>query len=117
MQGAVQCSCNMLAPCNCSSRAFDFTTNAFAAAAEQYLREVWPAVTRALKEHGIACELNLVRPAVVAVVDPRRHPCCRMVAISMLLCMCALNIGSCCGRTSICCICPQTPSLSGLHAH
>lgn len=29
--------------------------------AEQYLREVWPAVTRALKEHGIACELNLVR--------------------------------------------------------
>lgn len=30
--------------------------------AEQYLREVWPAVTRALKEHGIACELNLVPP-------------------------------------------------------
>lgn len=29
--------------------------------AEQYLREVWPAVTRALKEHGVACELNLVR--------------------------------------------------------
>lgn len=28
---------------------------------EQYLREVWPAVTRALKEVGIACELNLVR--------------------------------------------------------
>ena len=29
-------------------------------AAEKYLREVWPAITRALKEHGIACELNLV---------------------------------------------------------
>ena len=27
---------------------------------ENYLREVWPAVTRALKEHNIACELNLV---------------------------------------------------------
>ena len=27
---------------------------------EKYLREVWPSVTRALKEHGVACELNLV---------------------------------------------------------
>lgn len=27
---------------------------------EKYLREVWPAVTKALKEHNIACELNLV---------------------------------------------------------
>jgi len=27
---------------------------------EQYLREVWPAVTKALSEHGVACELNLV---------------------------------------------------------
>lgn len=27
---------------------------------EQYLREVWPAVTRALKEVGLGCELNLV---------------------------------------------------------
>lgn len=27
---------------------------------EKYLREVWPAVTRALKEVGIGCELNLV---------------------------------------------------------
>jgi ribosomal RNA assembly protein len=27
---------------------------------EKYLREVWPAVTSALKEVGIACELNLV---------------------------------------------------------
>ena len=29
--------------------------------AEKYLREVWPSVTSALKEHGVACELNLVR--------------------------------------------------------
>lgn len=28
--------------------------------AEKYLREVWPAITRALKEVGIGCELNLV---------------------------------------------------------
>jgi len=27
---------------------------------EKHLREVWPMVTRALKDHGIACELNLV---------------------------------------------------------
>ena len=27
---------------------------------EKYLREVWPSVTRALKEHCIGCELNLV---------------------------------------------------------
>lgn len=27
---------------------------------EKYLREVWPAVTRALKEVGLGCELNLV---------------------------------------------------------
>jgi ribosomal RNA assembly protein len=30
------------------------------AATEKYLREVWPAVTRALKEVGVSCELNLV---------------------------------------------------------
>lgn len=30
------------------------------ALAEKYLREVWPAVTRALKDVGVACELNLV---------------------------------------------------------
>jgi rRNA processing protein Krr1/Pno1 len=28
--------------------------------AEKYLRETWPVVTQALKEHGISCELNLV---------------------------------------------------------
>jgi ribosomal RNA assembly protein len=27
---------------------------------ERYLREAWPSVTRALKETGVACELNLV---------------------------------------------------------
>lgn len=27
---------------------------------EKYLREVWPSITRALKEVGVACELNLV---------------------------------------------------------
>lgn len=27
---------------------------------EKYLREVWPSVTKALKEDGVACELNLV---------------------------------------------------------
>ncbi|KAK9825423.1 hypothetical protein WJX81_004648 [Elliptochloris bilobata] len=27
---------------------------------EKYLREVWPAITKALKEVGLACELNLV---------------------------------------------------------
>ena len=59
--------------------------------AEKYLREVWPAITRALKEHGIACELNLVRLSTSAVCDnhwgsimsarplydsyPRRLPC------------------------------------------
>ena len=27
---------------------------------EAYLQEIWPAVTRALKEQHVACELNLV---------------------------------------------------------
>lgn len=40
-------------------------TNAFQHPAEQYLREVWPAVTKALKEAGIACELNLVRCCII----------------------------------------------------
>ena len=30
-------------------------------ATERYLREVWPAITKALKGVGLACELNLVR--------------------------------------------------------
>ena len=32
--------------------------------AERYLREVWPVVTKALKEVGIGCELNLVSSAL-----------------------------------------------------
>ncbi len=36
--------------------------------AEKYLREVWPAITRALREHGIGCELNLVRAGDPAVL-------------------------------------------------
>lgn len=28
--------------------------------AEKYLQQCWPEVKGALKEHGIACELNLV---------------------------------------------------------
>jgi ribosomal RNA assembly protein len=28
---------------------------------EKYLQEVWPMVKTALKEFGVACELNLVR--------------------------------------------------------
>lgn len=34
------------------------------AATERYLREVWPAITKALKGVGVACELNLVRALV-----------------------------------------------------
>jgi hypothetical protein len=33
--------------------------------AETYLREAWPIITRALKEVGIRCELNLVRLLLV----------------------------------------------------
>jgi ribosomal RNA assembly protein len=29
--------------------------------AEKYLQEAWPIVKGALKEFGVACELNLVR--------------------------------------------------------
>jgi ribosomal RNA assembly protein len=37
---------------------FDCPTCALSA--EKYLREVWPAVTKALKEMAVGCELNLV---------------------------------------------------------
>lgn len=30
---------------------------------EKYLQECWPLVTRALKEQGVACQLNLVFPS------------------------------------------------------
>ena len=43
------------------------TKHGVAMLTEKYLREVWPAITRALREHGIGCELNLVsaRPGVM----------------------------------------------------
>lgn len=42
---------------------------------EKYLREVWPSVTSALKEHGISCELNLVEGSMTVrttrkTIDP-----------------------------------------------
>ena len=33
--------------------------------AEAYLREAWPVITKALKEVGIRCELNLVSVMLV----------------------------------------------------
>lgn len=44
-------------------------------AAEKYLREVWPAVTKALKEHCIACELNLVRDTPCSACRSRHSWC------------------------------------------
>jgi ribosomal RNA assembly protein len=43
--------------------------------AEKYLRETWPVVTQALKEHGISCELNLVEGSMtVATTRKTRDP-------------------------------------------
>jgi hypothetical protein len=43
--------------------------------AEKYLRETWPVVTRALKEHGLSCELNLVEGSMtVATTRKTRDP-------------------------------------------
>lgn len=42
---------------------------------EKYLREVWPTVTRALKEHGVNCELNLVEGSMtVSTTRKTRDP-------------------------------------------
>ncbi|CAM6082643.1 unnamed protein product [Calypogeia fissa] len=42
---------------------------------EKYLRESWPLVTRALKEHGISCELNLVEGSMtVSTTRKTRDP-------------------------------------------
>eukprot|EP00252_Welwitschia_mirabilis_P008736 TRINITY_DN2085_c0_g1_i1.p1 TRINITY_DN2085_c0_g1~~TRINITY_DN2085_c0_g1_i1.p1 ORF type:complete len:398 (-),score=105.98 TRINITY_DN2085_c0_g1_i1:403-1596(-) len=42
---------------------------------EKYLQDAWPAVTRALKEHGIACELNLVEGSMtVSTTRKTRDP-------------------------------------------
>lgn len=38
---------------------------------EKYLQECWPIVKGALKEHGIACELNLVSHLICML----SHPC------------------------------------------
>ena len=43
--------------------------------AERYLREVWPVITKALKEVGIKCELNLVSMCWTNMTVCRaRHP-------------------------------------------
>ncbi|PKU75141.1 hypothetical protein MA16_Dca018408 [Dendrobium catenatum] len=42
---------------------------------EKYLQEAWPIVKRALKEHGIACELNLVEGSMtVSTTRKTRDP-------------------------------------------
>jgi len=38
----------------------------FPAYREKYLRDVWPQVTSALKEHGIACQLDLIEGSMTA---------------------------------------------------
>ncbi len=44
--------------------------------AERYLKDVWPRVTSGLKEHGIACELNLVfAPAVPSTHFAKKALC------------------------------------------
>ena len=39
------------------SRRFTHTSSQ---TAEKYLRQTWPVITQALKEHGISCVLDLV---------------------------------------------------------
>ena len=54
-------------------------------ATEAYLREAWPVITKALKEVGIRCELNLVSILLTssplysynAVVILTQHTACR----------------------------------------
>ncbi|KAH7299192.1 hypothetical protein KP509_25G076800 [Ceratopteris richardii] len=42
---------------------------------EKYLQDVWPVVTKALKEHGIACQLNLVEGSMtVSTTRKTRDP-------------------------------------------
>lgn len=42
---------------------------------EKYLQEVWPIVTKTLKEHGIACKLNLVEGSMtVSTTRKTRDP-------------------------------------------
>lgn len=42
---------------------------------EKYLQDVWPVITKALKEHGIACKLNLVEGSMtVSTTRKTRDP-------------------------------------------
>ena len=41
--------------------------------AEKYLRDVWPAVTKALKEVGVGCELNLVEGSMTVRTTRKTH--------------------------------------------
>lgn len=40
---------------------------------EKYLKEVWPHVTSALKEHGIACVLDLVEGSMSVKTTRKTH--------------------------------------------
>jgi rRNA processing protein Krr1/Pno1 len=40
---------------------------------EKYLKEVWPHVTSALKEHGIACVLDLVEGSMTVKTTRKTH--------------------------------------------
>lgn len=75
--GLAPCPLCQWTPCHVAVSAPD--VQLLMLAAEKYLREVWPAVTKALKEHCIACELNLVRPSPASRMlrplppDPRQR--------------------------------------------
>lgn len=69
---------------------------------EKYLQECWPIVKGALKEHGIACELNLVSHLICML----SHPCsvvlltCYSVIVSIaetLICW----VGSFCNKRQL----------------
>eukprot|EP00898_Chlorokybus_atmophyticus_P001539 jgi/Chlat1/2386/Chrsp17S02650 len=40
---------------------------------EKYLREIWPLVTRTLKEHGLACQLNLVEGSMTVSTTKKTY--------------------------------------------
>jgi ribosomal RNA assembly protein len=40
---------------------------------EKYLRETWPSITKALKEHGVACELNLVEGSMTVLTTRKTY--------------------------------------------
>lgn len=43
---------------------------------EKYLQECWPRVASALKEYGVDCKLNLVRPPILCRVEISVWFCC-----------------------------------------